>query len=122
MLKNGKVSVDEAEKLIAALGQEAEGESRPKGSPKYLRVVVDGGEQKINIRVPMKLIRAGMKFSALIPEQARAHIEKHLGEKGIDFDLKRLRPEDLEEFIAGLEDFTVDVEDGGEKKVRIFCE
>ena len=123
MLKSGKVTVDEAERLLAALGEaETGGGERPKTSPKYLCVVVNDGEKKVNVRVPTALIRAGMKLSALIPEQARGQIEKHLGEKGMDFDLKKLKPEDLEELIASLSELNVEVNDGGEKTVRIFCE
>jgi len=123
MLKEGKVTIEEAEKLLAALGEQEVREERPGTSPKYLRVVIaDGGEQKVNVRVPMKLIRAGMKLSAFIPEQARGEIEKRLGEKGMDVNLKKLKPEDLEDLIASLGELNVEIEDGGEKKVRIFCE
>ena len=123
MLKAGKVTVEEAERLLAALGDEgAKGGEAPKGSPRYLRAIVSDGDKKVNVRVPMKLLRAGMKFSALIPEQARGQIEKHLGEKGIDLDMKRLKPADVEELIASLAELNVEVEEGGEKKVRVFCE
>lgn len=123
MLKEGKVTVEEAERLLSALGEREEAEvERPKGLPSFLRVVVSDGDKNVNVRVPMRLLRAGMKFSALIPEQARGQIEKHLGEKGIDLDLRKLKPADLDELIAGLAELNVEVEEGGQKKVRVFCE
>ena len=123
MLKEGKVTVEEAERLLSALGDEgAKGDEAPTRPPRYLRVVVSDGDKNFNVRVPMELLRAGMKFSALIPEQARGQIEKHLGEKGIDLDMKKLKPADLEELIASLAELNVEVEEGGEKKVRVFCE
>ena len=96
MLAEGKISADEAERLIAALDRSgpivppAAGASPGPGAarPKYLRVIVDAEDKhqpgkpvKVNIRVPMQLLRAGMRFSALIPAQAKAldvrRIQKH---------------------------------------------
>ena len=46
MLSQGKISVDEAEKLLAALSQSdgaANGQTRGRPIPKYLRVLVEPG-------------------------------------------------------------------------------
>jgi polyhydroxyalkanoate synthesis regulator phasin len=121
MLATGKITADEAERLIAAL-ETAESRERqssapqsPGGKPRYLRIVVDDAEHKVNVRVPMKLIRAGIKLSALIPQQA---VDLAKEESGID--LSQLNPENLDEIVENLNDFTVDID--GEEKVRIFCE
>ncbi len=92
-----------------------EGESaRP--LPRYLRVVVDSESgEKVNIRVPLKLVRTGIKLGAMLPKDAKAKIEA----KGID--LESLGGKDAEELIAALEELQVDVEDGKDT-VRIFCE
>ncbi len=121
MLSRGKVTVDEAERLLAAL-KGAPGSRRSGKPPRFLRVIAQDGEKRVNVSVPLALIRAGMKFTALIPEKARADVEKHLSAQGIDLDLKKLKPEDLEELVKHLADLQVDVEEGGEKKVRVFCE
>ena len=132
MLATGKITADEAERLISAMekepasGPEADGsEPRPKTKPKYIRVVVDdngkGTGTKANIRVPMQLLRSGVKLAALIPLQARDHVNSALQEHGIAFDLSQIKPENLEELVDQLEELTVDVDDK-DVKVRVFCE
>jgi hypothetical protein len=121
MLAAGKITAEEAERLIAAL--EAS-ETRERGSepgaarsekPRYLRVVVDDAEHRVNVRVPMKLIRAGVKLSALVPQQA---VDAAMEESGID--LSQITPENLDEIVDSLDDLTVDID--GKEKVRVFCE
>jgi hypothetical protein len=128
MLKEGKISVADAERLLAAVGEpEADAPTAPGGKPvwKYLRVLVEPGpgsesQDKVNIRVPMKLIRAGLKFAALIPQTAQDKVNLALKEKGVNVDLTKISPQDLEDIVASLDDMTVEVE--GKDKVRIFCE
>ncbi|MFZ0419529.1 MAG: hypothetical protein WAM04_15625 [Candidatus Sulfotelmatobacter sp.] len=138
MLSEGKISADEAERLIAALEERPSGSSQQnvsdsgtKARPKYLRVQVDSeddeheGPTKVNVRVPMQLLRAGVKLAGLIPPQAlhRANVAIH--EKGIPFDLGQIKPENLEELIDQLSDLSLDVDqkDHATKvKVKVFCE
>ncbi len=132
MLSAGKITADEAERLISAVekepsaGPEANGsEPRPKTKPKYIRVVVDdngkGTGTKANIRVPMQLLRSGVKLAALLPVQARDHVNSALHEHGVAFDLSQIKPENLEELVDQLDELTVDVDDK-DVKVRVFCE
>lgn len=131
MLAEGKITADEAERLIAALGQPAHGpyaDPIPAARPnraKYLRVVVDAndpeGPAKVNVRVPMQLLRAGVRLSALIPPQAREQVNAAMARQGIAFDLNQLKPENLEDLIEQLGDLSVDVE-ADHAKVRVFCE
>jgi hypothetical protein len=79
------------------------------------------GPTKVNIRVPMQLLRAGVRLSALIPPQARDQVNAALARQGVPFDLNQLKPENLEAMIEQLGDLTVDV-DNERAKVRIFCE
>jgi hypothetical protein len=130
MLSQGKITVDEAEKLLAAVeGAEPEAASGTDASGrrawKYLRVQVEPGPtsesgDRVNIRVPFKLIRAGLKFAAFIPREAQSKVHQALKEKGVDVDLARITPQDLEEIVSNLDDMTVEVD--GKDKVRIFCE
>jgi len=128
MLAAGKVTVDEAERLLSAISSD---ESKPtedrglKKEAKYLRILVEPGPgneegDKVNIRVPMKLIRAGLKWAAFIPKNVQGKVDDALHEQGINMDLSNIKPEDLEELVTNLNDLTVDVE--GKEKVRIFCE
>jgi hypothetical protein len=132
MLATGKITADEAERLISAVekepqpGPDASGSTPgPKTKPKYIRVVVDdngkGTGTKANIRVPMQLLRSGVKLAALIPVQARDHVNSALHEHGVAFDLSQIKPENLEELVDQLDELTVDVDDK-DVKVRVFCE
>ena len=134
MLADGKITADEADQLIAAT-QRASGAAtmveeppvRRPNKPKYLRVVVDAGAgygegpAKVNVRIPMQLLRAGVRLGALIPAQAREQVNAALRENGIPLDVSQIRPDNLETLIEQLGDFNVDVDDG-HAKVRVFCE
>lgn len=130
MLADKKISVEEAEKLLAALDggpprQEGQSSCCGRRDWKYLRVVVEPGpmsetKERVNVRVPFKLIRAGLKFAAIIPQQAQGPVHEALKAKGLDVDLGKITPEDLDDIISNLDDLTVDVE--GKEQVRVFCE
>jgi hypothetical protein len=126
MLSEKKITAEEAEKLLSAISkEEGNGTGAVKKEPKYLRVMVEprpGSENpdRVNIRVPIKLIRAGLKLAALIPKSAQSQVNDALHEKGIEMDFSQIKPEDLDNIVAQLDDLTVDVE--GKESVRIFCE
>jgi len=131
MLAEGKITADEAERLLSALdrGDDPASAAAPapahNAMPKYLRVTVDadvhGDATKVNVRVPMALLRAGVRLSSLIPPQARDQVNAELAKNGVPFDIGQLKPENLEELISHLNDLTVDV-DSTDAKVRVFCE
>jgi hypothetical protein len=131
MLADGKINADEAERLLSALDRTdapaASGAASPpprsNGAPKFLRVTVDANEDntKVNIRVPMALLRAGVRLSSLIPAEARDQVNAELAKNGVPFDIGALKPENLEELISHLDDLTVDV-DAPEARVRVYCE
>ena len=144
MLAAGKITADEADRLIAAL--EPESVPSPSGAtssngatataaktrPKYLRVLVEADEDMtgmkgpttVNVRVPMQLLRAGVRLAALIPQQAHEQLDQALSSHGVPLTLSQIKPENLEELIDHLEDLTVDVDgrDSNRTKVRVFCE
>jgi hypothetical protein len=138
MLAEGKITVEEAEKLLVAVAEPAgpaqapalDGTPSPKTRAKYLRVRhekqgADGGDggERVNIRIPLELLRAGLKLSALLPDEAKAKVGPALRAKGIDLDLKGVKPEDIDELLGALEELTIDVESENKKEtVRIFCE
>jgi len=131
MLAEGKINADEAERLIAALERSSAAQPpAPLGSngapkAKYLRVMVDttegNGPTKVNIRVPMSLLRAGVRLSSLIPADAREEVNAAMKSYGVPIDIAQLRPENLEDLIDQLNDLTVDVDDD-KSKVRVFAE
>ena len=135
MLATGRITAEEADRLLAALerGPSARADAAEGGYPanrpraRYLRVLVDtdeegeGGPTKVNIRVPMQLLRAGVRLSSIIPPKARDEVNAAMRDQGIPFDINQLKPENLEELVEQLGELTVDV-DQERTKVRIFCE
>ena len=73
----------------------------------------------MNIRVPMSLIRSGVKLAALVPGDATSRMNEKLREKGID--VGNLKSEDLDQLVDALADMEVDVQ-GGKEHVRVFGE
>jgi hypothetical protein len=131
MLAEKKISVDEALRLLSLVKPEAGAAAREPGegksSPKYLHVTVtpaagaQGSADQVNVRVPMSLIRAGVKFTSLIPPDVYQHMDESLKEKGVNFDLRKISPENIEELVAALVDLEVDIHNGKES-VRVFAE
>ena len=134
MLSEGKVTTDQAERLIAALEKDKPSSTPSNGSvansasPKYLRVMIDAvddteGPIKVNVRVPLQLLRAGVKLASLIPASAQGPFNEAMEREGISIDLRQLKPENLDELIDQLRDLTVDVDSKNDNvKVRVFCE
>ena len=137
MLVDKKISVDEAYRLLSVL--EPEGSARESTAtadtagttrPKYLRVTVQPGPghehdhdaERVNVRVPMALIRSGIKLTSLLPTEARDKVADALREKGMDFDMRNLKPQDLDELIEALTDLEVDVASSDGEIVKVFVE
>ncbi len=125
MLADGKISADEAERLLETLeDRTAETSSATAlaqtGLPKYLFVKVDSSSgDKVNIRVPMKLIQAGIKLKSLLPREAQDKINAQLSEKGINLD--DFSSENLKDLLDALTELEVNVDDKKGDKVRIYC-
>lgn len=126
MVKEGKITVEEGEKLIAAMDES----NKPrKKNAKYtmLRVRVDvqdpkkEDQAKVNVNVPLTLAKKAAGLLSLIPKDAKAE----LSDKGIDLDAI-----DLKELIEMFEDGEVTEElvnvETGEAgkgaKVRIYVD
>ena len=134
MLAAGKITTDEADRLIAALGQTApaatttsEKTESQQAKPRYLRLIVDSNEEhdgptKINIRVPLQLLRAGVRLASLMPSRAQTEVNDALRREGIDFDITKVKPENIDELINELRDATVDIAHREDVKIRIFTE
>ena len=122
MLAAGKITAEEAEKLLDALSTSGaagpwanEQAASDPGAKKqrYLRIVIDKpGEDTGNVRIPLPF--AGAKLLHVLSPK----IVERLNEFGVD--IKNLNSTDPEN-IFKLEDLNIDVEKGN-KRVRIFCE
>lgn len=137
MLANEKISVDEAYQLLSALKANkgapestAQGGTTGKPRPKYLRVTVqpgcgheyDSDVDRVNVRVPMSLVRSGIKFTSLLPPEARDKVTGALHEKGIDFDVRNLKPEDMDEFMEALSELEVDAVNSDGDTIKVYVE
>jgi hypothetical protein len=123
MLAENRITAAEAERLLTAIERDPAGAG---DKIKYLRVLVDtndphDGPTKVNVRVPMQLLRAGVKLTGVIPTRAREEVNAALRKEGIAFDINNLTPQNLEEMIEQLRELSVDV-DNENTKVRVFCE
>lgn len=122
MLAEEKITVDEADRLLRALGESpSAGAYNPRtpaaGTPKFLRVVVEeGGKRTVNVRVPIALLRSGMRLAAVLPDSARDQVDKALGKGGL-----KLENLPAEEIIEALRELDVEIDDDG-KQVRVRCE
>lgn len=102
-------------------------ESRETSGLKYLRVKVEpkgdenGNQGRVNIRIPLNLLRAGAKLTGVLPEHAREKINAALREKGLEIDVASLEGEKLEELLRSLSDMDIEVVEKN-RTVRIYIE
>ena len=129
MLAEGKITVEETGRLLDAVSQNATTNAKEiAGSsgkkPKFLYVQVEGRKgskhENVNIKIPIMILKAGMKLGSLVPDKARDKMSSHLGEKGIDLDLSKLESSDIDIIVAALSETSIDV-DADDEKVRIYC-
>jgi len=133
LLAQGKITVDEADRLlkaVAAAPPSAEAASGPGAAPRprWLRINIqkqseDGhGEKKnVNVRVPISFVKGGMRLGALIAPFAGEKAIARLRERGYDLDLSRLDAEAIETWLKDVDDLKVHI-DNGKEQVRITCE
>ena len=132
LLAEGKITADEAYRLIAAIGQRSEPTTSAAGEPtppkvRYLKIAVHKpanerrGEKDVKIRVPMAVVRGGMRLGAIIPGFAGEQVQARLREQGIDIDLSKLDPAAIETMLQELGEMNIDI-DSGRAQVRITCE
>jgi hypothetical protein len=137
MLGQKKISAEEAYQLLNVIDSDKEArehspreETSGKNKPKFLRVSIipdpdnenAGHVDRVNVRVPISLIRAGMRLTSLIPPEALDKMNGALKEKGISFDMRSIKTEDIEELIDALADLEVDVVSAKGEKVKVFAE
>jgi SHOCT-like protein len=161
LLAQGKITVEEADRLLAALGAVSNGSgataatSAGKGaatgeapSAKYLRISVtktgswsgDDGEKgrrawmgvghvggrnrEVTVRVPVALVKNGVRLGAMIPGLSGAGLQTHLRERGVDVDLSKIDINTIDQLVSEFGEMNIDVvsERGSKAQVRITCE
>ena len=125
MLSAGKINVQEAEQLLQAVKPPTQLDEDKKVEPRYFRILVNKPAREgkkaeaVNIRVPMTVIRGGLRLGALFPGMLGK--KKIQLDNGSELDLSKVTYTDLEAMIKDIGELTVDV-DGGDAQVRIRCE
>jgi len=153
MLKEGKISPEEADQLLekletpneedvvveddaeagfqkafagvaqkarhaarAAVAAVAKATSRP-GEPRYFRIEIQSHQgDEVNVRLPSALLRAGVKFGALLPDSAQQAVT----ESGLN--LEELGKLEGEELIDALREIDIEVQTKQGDEIHIYCE
>ena len=142
MLSQGKITVDEADRLIKALGgdrpagaaaaDEAAG-SRP--AARWFRINIHKPAKDeahrpkdVNIRVPIAVVKGGMRLGAIIATFAGEKAAQRMKARGLDLDLStingdlsRMNGEEFAAFLRSLDEMNIQVDDG-QSQVRITTE
>ena len=135
LLAQGKITVDEADQLLRAVDRPADpppsadaaADNLHRAAAKWVRITIDeaGKEgrppKQVNIRVPMALVRGGVKLGAMFPRVAADPLGKKLREQGIDVDLSKIDLSQIDTMLENLGETTIDV-DEGRARVKITCE
>ena len=129
LLAEGKITADEAERLLDAVSEPASPTEEPASGtgalplPKflYVKVLSDNGDN-VDVKVPLSLVRSGLKLTSLIPPQAMDQINDSMSEHGMSIDFQNLKPEDIEELVESLREMEVTVNAANGDNVRVWCE
>jgi SHOCT-like protein len=142
LLAQGKITVDEADQLLAAIAAAAQtgeatdraGAGEPSSAQRWVRIrihkqPIDGREGKeVNIRVPIAVVKGGMRLGAIIGTFAGEKAAQRMKERGIDLDLSKINADfskmngaEFDAFMKSLDDMHIDIDDG-KSQVRITCE
>ncbi len=78
-------------------------------------------EEAVDIKVPLQVLKAGVKLSSFLPEHAKEKVNAAFKTKGFNFDLASLKSEEIDLFIASLAGLNIVVEKDN-AKVTISCE
>jgi Asp-tRNA(Asn)/Glu-tRNA(Gln) amidotransferase B subunit len=132
MVADGKISVKDAEELLDLTEHDQEKdpemtadrqESDPTKNLRFLRVEVNSSDgDNVDVKIPLSLLRAGIKLSSVMPKNVSDKVSSHLSEHGMDIDLNNVRPQDIEQIISSLGEMEVNVDSKDGDKVKIFCE
>jgi hypothetical protein len=130
LLAEGKITVDEAAKLLSALrsdetatGAPATAAERP--APQYLHIVAGAktadAQEHLRIKIPLSLLRAGAKLRAFVPPEAREEITEKLRAKGLEVDPFDMTGAEIDDFLRALADFELEAGDE-EGRLRLYVE
>ncbi len=120
---HGGGATDPAAAGAAAGGSGSAGAKTASGAPpKFLFVkILSVKGDNVNVKIPLNLVRAGLKLTSLIPKQAADQINKTMAEKGMSFDLNNVKAEDLEELIEAIREMEIDIDAQSGDTIRVYA-
>jgi hypothetical protein len=129
MVAAGKITVDEGERLLGVLDAGRPAPPPPEAErpvPRFLKMEAgatgkDGKDEGFRMRVPLDLLRAGIKMRALIPETKRNKINVKLREKGIEGDIFEMTDDQIDTLIRSLGELELEAGDG-DGSFRLYLE
>ena len=132
MLSEGKISVEEASRLLYLVGEGRNADNpdngikKSKSNAKYLYVKVNPKEghqdsERVNVRIPVSLVRAGMKLTALMPPDVAENVNRAFKDKGMGFDIRNLDNNFIEQLVNALKEEEIDI-DSEEAHIKVYAE
>jgi hypothetical protein len=142
MLSQGKITVDEADRLLKAVSTDrtaeaATGDAATDGRPRarWFRINIHkpANDERhkpkdVNIRVPIAVVKGGMRLGAIIATFAGEKAAQRMKERGLDIDLStingdlsRMNGAEFDAFMKTFDDMNIEIEDG-KSRVRITAE
>ena len=141
MLSQGKISVDEADRLLKAMSTDlpsataAAAPSTDTTRARWIRINIHKPAKDeahrpkdVNIRVPIAVVKGGMRLGALIGTFAGEKAARRMKAQGLDIDLAKINSDlsqmngpEFDEFLRSLNDTNIEIDDG-KAQVRITAE
>ena len=142
MLSQGKITVDEADRLLRAVSTDvpvetasADAASDGRARPRWIRINIHKPAKDeahrpkdMNIRVPIAVVKGGMRLGALIGTFAGEKAARRMKAQGLDIDLAKINSDlsqmngpEFDEFLRSLNDTNIEIDDG-KAQVRITAE
>jgi hypothetical protein len=142
MLSQGKITVDEADRLIKAMSADRPAETAATDTAtddrqriRWFRINIHKPAKDpthrpkdVNIRVPIAVVKGGMRLGAIIATFAGENAAQRMKERGLDLDLStingdlsRMNGAEFDTFLKSLDDTNIEIDDG-KSQVRITCE
>ena len=142
MLQEGKITVDEADRLIKALSADRPAEMAAADTAtdgrervRWIRINIqksanDAGHKakNVNIRVPIAIVKGGMRLGAIIGTFAGDKAARRMKAQGLDIDLAKISSDlsqmngpEFDEFLRSLNETNIEIDDG-KAQVRITAE
>jgi len=87
MLEQGKINAEQAGRLLSSIEEPGEVETPLGKKPRWLKVKVwdkDAEKPKVNVKVPIALLKAGIKIGAIFQSFIPDNAKDKIAEKGID--------------------------------------